>query len=66
MQACGADSARIESVPVVSAGAKPFVFLAGRLAAQRAAGCAVRRDFVLTSQRPSVARRAKLTDPIGD
>jgi hypothetical protein len=37
MEAGGADAPSIEGVPLIAAGAEPFVFLAGRPAAQRAA-----------------------------
>ena len=37
MQARWADSSRVERVPLVAAGAEPFVFLSGRPAAEWAA-----------------------------
>jgi len=36
IEAGGADSSRVERVPFMAAGAKPFVFFAGRPAAERA------------------------------
>ena len=37
-----ADASRVESVPLVSAGAEPFIFLAGRPTAKRAADARTR------------------------
>jgi hypothetical protein len=41
MQADGAHASGVEGIPFIAAGAEPFLFLAGRPAAQRAANACV-------------------------
>jgi hypothetical protein len=47
VKACGANASSVERVPFVPAGAKPFVFFAGRPAAERAADTRIRRSLAL-------------------
>jgi hypothetical protein len=46
VKASWTDASRVEGVTFIAAGAKPFVFFAGRPAAQRAADARHRRTFV--------------------
>jgi hypothetical protein len=47
LQARRADAPRVEGIPFVAAGAKPFVFLAGRPTAKRAADARAGRVWAL-------------------